>query len=35
MKKFSKLKKGNKGTSLDKNLRAKMIKNVLANTKKA
>lgn len=35
MKKFSKLKKGNKGTSLDKNLQAKMIKNVLANTKKA
>ena len=35
MKKFTKLKKGTRDTSLDKNLQAKLIKNVLANTKKA
>jgi|TARA_R100000482_G_C5105077_1_gene137557 hypothetical protein len=33
MKKFASLKKGNRGTNLDKNLQAKLIKNVLANTK--
>ena len=35
MKKFTKLKKGTRDTSLGKNLQAKLIKNVLANTKKA
>jgi hypothetical protein len=34
MKKYANLKKNRKGTSLDKDLRATLIKNVLYNTKK-
>ena len=34
MKKYATLKKNRKGTTLDKNLQATLIKNVLQNTKK-
>lgn len=34
MKKYANLKKRSKGTNLDKNLQATLIKNVLQNTKK-